>query len=206
MKESILEKSTELFNRSGIRAVTMDDVAKNLFISKKTLYQYFGDKDELVETIVKAQIKLTEINCVEFRKKAGNAVEEMILILEFVNAYFARRNPTAFHDLQRFYPRAWAHFTHHKENFLRKSIADNLKRGMKEKLYRTDMDFEIVSRLRMEQIECVFNNQLFPAEKFNLQRVHLHSMKLYMFGIVSLKGHQLINKYLSKLNKKNQKA
>lgn len=206
MKVHILEKATELFTRHGIRSVTMDDVSKHLSISKKTLYQHFTDKDNLVETIVLAQVKITEQNCLEFRKKAENAVEEMILILEFMNIYFSQRNPIAFHDLQKYYPKAWAHFTHHKENFLRKSIEDNLKRGIKEKLFHPDLNVNIVSRLRMEQVECVFNHELFPASHFNMQSVHDQSMKLYMYGITTLKGHQLINKYLSKLNKKKQKV
>ncbi|TSA49246.1 MAG: TetR/AcrR family transcriptional regulator [Sphingobacteriales bacterium] len=75
MKVNILEKATELFTRQGIRSVTMDDVSKHLSISKKTLYQHFTNKDDLVETIVKAQVKITEQNCVDFRKKAENAVE-----------------------------------------------------------------------------------------------------------------------------------
>lgn len=130
----------------------------------------------------------------------------MILILEFMNIYFSQRNPIAFHDLQKYYSKAWAHFTHHKENFLRKSIEDNLKRGIKEKLFHPDLNVNIVSRLRMEQVECVFNHELFPASHFNMQSVHDQSMKLYMYGITTLKGHQLINKYLSKLNKKKQKV
>ena len=206
MKEHILEKATELFTRRGIRSVTMDDVSKHLSISKKTLYLHFNDKDDLVETIVQAQIKISEVNCIEFQKKAENAVEEMILILEFMNIYFAQRNPTLYYDLQKYYPKAWTHFTHHKENFIRKSIEDNLKRGIKEKLFHSDLAVKIVSRLRMEHIECVFNHELFPVHQFNLQSVHEQSMKLYMYGITTLKGHQLINKYLSKLNKKKQKA
>lgn len=206
MKVHILEKATDLFTRYGIRSVTMDDVAKHLSISKKTLYQHFTDKNELVETIVKAQVEMTEGNCRLFQKQAENAVDEMILILEFINQYFSKRNPTAFHDLQKYHPEAWKHFINHKHNFLRKSIEENLKRGMKEGLYRKDLDIRIISRLRMEQVDAVFNGEIFPTPDFNLSEVHVHSMKLYMYGITTLKGHQLIDKCLLKLNKKKKKV
>lgn len=202
MKNIILEKATELFTRKGIRGVTMDDVAKQLSISKKTLYQYFGDKDDLVETVVKLQIAMTQQNLKIFQEQAINAVDEMILILEFINQFFSKRNPTAFHDLQKYHPNAWKHFLNHKNNFLRKSIEDNLKWGLKEGLYRKDIDIRIISRLRMEQVEAVFNDDIFPTPDFNLSEVHVHSMKFYMYGITSIKGHQLINECLLKLNKK----
>ncbi len=202
MKDRIIEKATELFTRHGIRSVTMDDVAKHLSISKKTLYAHFTDKDDLVETIVKAQVSMTEVNCKMFQKQAENAVDEMILILEFIHQFFSRRNPTAFHDLQKYHPQAWKIFLDHKYNFLRRSIENNLKRGIKEGLYRKDLDIQTISRLRMAQVDAVFNGEIFPIPEFNLSEVHVHSMKFYMYGITSLKGHQLINKCLLKLKSK----
>lgn len=205
MKDTILIKAAELFTRHGIKGVTMDDVARHLSVSKKTLYQHYTDKDELVESMVKEQVKMTELQCTSFKYTAENAVDELILIMEFMNQYFSQRNPTAFHDLQKYHTKAWGLFLHHKEHFLRKGIEENLKRGIKEKLFHADLNIKIVSKLRMEQIECVFDPQIFPINEFNIQQVHVHSMKLYAYGITTIKGHQLINKYLSKLNKKKQK-
>src|ERR1017187_1601563 len=92
-KERILEKATDLFMRYGIRSITMDEIAGQLGISKKTIYQFFTDKDELVEGVVDQEIQRNELKCIRFRKTSENAVHEIFVAVEEMAEMLKSMNP-----------------------------------------------------------------------------------------------------------------
>src|ERR1041384_3520028 len=132
----IRDKAKELFLRFGIRSVSMDDIAAQLGMSKKTIYQYFTDKDELVEAVIVHKINQMQKECTDSRKDAKDAVHEIFLVMERIIDQLRNMNPMIIYDLEKFHFRAFQRFSEHKNKFLAKMIEENIKWGVKEELYR----------------------------------------------------------------------
>src|SRR4051812_9665782 len=145
-KERITEKAHELFNRYGIRSVSMDDIAAQLGMSKKTLYQYYADKDELVNAVFETQLTENRNQCVDCSKKGENAIQEVFLSFDMVQELLASMNPAVLFDLQKYHPRGYLKFEEFRNNFLYKMIRANLERGIREELYRPEIDTDILAR------------------------------------------------------------
>jgi len=200
-KHDITVGAFSLFRRLGFKNVTMDDVARSMGISKKTLYEHFTDKDELVLAAVQLMLNENQQLTDEAFKAAKNAVDEIIKILIIMEQMVRGLNLVCYHDLQRYYPEAYQYLQSHKESYLYECISKNLQEGIEQGLYRDDLDVDIISRFRMESAMLVFQNDLFPQEKFSAVKVSTQIFSHYMYGIATLKGYKLISAYLNKLNK-----
>jgi TetR/AcrR family transcriptional regulator, cholesterol catabolism regulator len=194
-EERILKGSNELFRRYGIKSVTMDDIAKHLGISKKTIYQAYADKKELVNALTK-EVLLVHINSMNsMAQQSTNAIEEIINMMNYMGHEFAGINPNMFYDMQRHHPEAWIEFRNFKENSVMQCVVQNLEKGKEQLLYRKDLNNKIIARLRLEQVELAFNPAVFPPDKYNLSQVHVELLDHFLHGICTIKGHKLINKY-----------
>lgn len=194
-KERIQAKAHELFMQYGIRSVSMDDIANSLGMSKKTLYQYFADKDELVDAVVDAHIAIIQTDCAGCHKDAKDAVHEIFLTMENIIEQFSNMNPMVLNDLAKFHFRAYNRFKEHKDKFLVKIIRDNIEWGKKEELYRSDVNTDVMSKFRLESMMIPFNISIFPPGKFNLAELSGHIIEHFVYGLVTIKGHKLILKY-----------
>jgi AcrR family transcriptional regulator len=194
-KERILEKAHELFMQYGIRSVSMDDIANSLGMSKKTLYQYFIDKDELVEAVVDGHIMIMQTDCADCRKEAKNAVHEIFITMENIIEQLSNMNPMVLNDLAKFHFKAYQRFREHKDKFLAKIIRDNIEWGKKEELYRPDINTDVMSKFRLESMMIPFNISVFPPGKYNLAAISGQIIEHFVYGLVTIKGHKLILKY-----------
>src|ERR1700682_530959 len=156
-KDRILEKATELFMRYGIRSITMDEIAAQLGISKKTIYQFFTDKDAMVEAVFNEEIKQNEQECRGFSQSAENAVHEIFQAMDSFEEILKTMNPQLIHDLEKHHPVAFKRLKQYKYQFLYTMIMENLARGVREDLYRTDLNTDITSRHRIETVFMPFN-------------------------------------------------
>ena len=136
MKERIQQKARELFMRYGFRSVTMDEIAGQTGVSKKTLYQFFEDKDALVEAVMQGELAYMQTQCTKQVKEAENAIQEIFLDMDAMEDVMDALNPQIIFDLEKFYPRTFEKFKKHKNNFLLDIIKKNLERGIEEELYR----------------------------------------------------------------------
>lgn len=195
VQERIRQKADELFRRFGIRSVTMDDIATQLGMSKKTIYQYFADKDELVDAVAVDEIHYSQECCLRDTEASSNAIEEIFRVMEFVEVMFRNMNPTMLHDLEKYHPTGYRKFLEHKNKFLYEMIKKNIERGIEEELYRPEIDTEIMSRYRIESMMLVFNTELFPSQKYNLAKLHNEILEHFLYGLATLKGYKLILKY-----------
>jgi TetR/AcrR family transcriptional regulator, cholesterol catabolism regulator len=193
--KKILQGAEELFFKYGIKAITMDDIAKHLAISKKTIYQYYKEKEEIINTLMNEKIKEDEKKFSKIHSDSTNVIQEVFAIMRCLSEDVGKINPVIFYELQKFYPEAWKKFTHFKENFIRKQVEESLKRGQEQGYVRKDVNTGILSRMRMEQIQLGFNTQVFPQDKFTVVEVQLAMTEHFLYGICTLKGHKLINKY-----------
>lgn len=194
-KDRILKGAEELFFKYGVKSITMDDIAKHLGISKKTIYQFYADKNEIIETLMRQHIENNECECRAIMKETANVVEEFLAMIKHISAMFSKMNPALFYDLQKYHPKAWKLISEFKGNFIERNVEESLMRGIKEGLVRKDINIKIITRVRVEEIELAFNPQAFPPDKFKLVDVQLALLEHFLYGICTLKGYKLINKY-----------
>ncbi len=194
-KQRIQKAAHDLLMQFGIRSVSMDDIAANLGMSKKTIYQYFKDKDELVAAVVDEVIKTNQCSCLEDRDKAENAVHEIFLVMEMMAKMFKTMNPSILFDMQKYHPVAFQKFAKHKNEFLFNMCTTNMERGLKEGLYRPELAVDILCRYRVETMFIPFNPEFQNSVKHSLAKIEEEILVHFLFGLVSLKGYELIMKY-----------
>jgi AcrR family transcriptional regulator len=195
VKERILTKAADLFMRYGIRSITMDEIANQLGISKKTIYQFFTDKDDMVSAVIEQEIKRNEAECIQFRDGAADAVHEIFLALEDLDEMLKYTNPLMLYDLEKHHPRAFQKIKGYKYQFLYKALLDNLQRGIREEVYRNDFQSDIVAKNRIESAFLIFNPDLFPHSRYKMSEVSYELAMLFLHGVVTTNGKKLIEKY-----------
>jgi AcrR family transcriptional regulator len=201
-KERILIKAEELFMQYGIRSVSMDDIANNLGMSKKTLYQYYTDKDELVDAVVDGHISMIQTDCISCRKDAKDAIHEIFITMERIMSEFSNMNPMLLYDLEKFHFRSFRHFKEHKNKFLAQIIRQNLEWGINEELYRPDINIDVMCKFRLESMMIPFNVSVFPPGKYNLASLSEKIIEHFVYGLATIKGHKMIQKYNEQRQKK----
>ncbi len=194
-EDRILLEAGELFYRNGIKSITMDDIASNLGISKKTIYQFYPDKDSIVMALTIMELKDQQSQMEQMRITSANAIDEIFKAMTCITGTFSRITSNLFYDMQKYHPASWMMFREYKEHKMQLFVEENLLAGIKQDLYRKDINIKILAKLRIEQVTMVFNPVIFPPEKYAIKDVQLLLLDHFVHGITTLKGHKLINKY-----------
>lgn len=195
MKERIQLKAKDLFHRYGFKSVTMDEIASQLGVSKKTIYQYYSDKDELVDVVVRDLTAFSKSLCDESIGSSKNAIHEVFQAMDVTQQILADMNPTMMYDLERSHPKTFNVFLDFRNKYLYEQIISNLKRGIEEGLYRPDINVEVMAKIRLEGLMIGFNVDIFPPSRFTIGEAQKLIIEHFLFGIASLKGYNLILKY-----------
>jgi AcrR family transcriptional regulator len=195
IKERILTGALELFMKYGIRSITMDDIARHLSISKKTIYQYYADKDEVVTMMSMMHLERNRVRCDSFKNAAKDAIDEMVRISICVRQDFQKINPSMLYDLQKYHATAWKKWIEHKYNYVKNSIVTNLKQGILEGFYRQEIEPEILAVARLELIQLTFNDQVFNPDKYDILEVHSQMFEQFIYGVLSERGRKVYEKY-----------
>ncbi|NQY08904.1 MAG: TolC family protein [Flavobacteriales bacterium] len=197
--ENILVEVYALFTRNGIKSTTMDDVARALGISKKTLYQFVNDKPDLVSSVIAYQIELDKNVVDNIFEQGVNAIDEMIAIKIYFTNKLSEIHPSFHFDMEKYYPGTWKIFLDYKNSYVLDCVIKNMEKGVKEGYYRTDLHIPIISRIYVGRIDQIFDSGIFPVSEFNFPEVNVENMKYHIRGIASDKGL----KYLDKNNVKS---
>jgi AcrR family transcriptional regulator len=202
-KERIKQATHDLVMKYSIRSVSMDDIAASVGMSKKTLYHHFADKDELVKAVVEGVIAENRFVCQGHMAAAENAVHEIFLAMEMMVEMFQTMNPSIIYEMQKYYPEAYQKFHLHKIKFLLAHMEQNLERGIKEELYRPEINAQILARFRVESMFIPFNPEFqHSLNKYNLLQLEEQILTNFLFGLVSAKGYKLAVKYIADREKK----
>ncbi|MBK6634242.1 MAG: TetR/AcrR family transcriptional regulator [Chitinophagaceae bacterium] len=200
-KQRIRKAAHDLVIQYSIRSVSMDDIAANLGMSKKTIYQYFKDKDELVEAVVDDVIDTNQCICNTDREKADNAVHEIFLVMDMRVEMFKTMNPSILFDMQKYHQAAFMKFQKHRNEYLYNVCRQNLERGIREELFRPEINVEIMARYRVETMLTAFNPDFQRYLKKSLLEIEEEIIIHYLFGLVTLKGYKLVLKYMEQKKK-----
>lgn len=195
IKDRILKGAWELFMKYGIRSVSMDDVARHLSVSKKTLYQYFADKDEIVTMVAAYYMEENHKKYEGFHTAAKNAIDELVQISVCLKKDFQKMNSSLLFDMQKFHPKAWGAWLAHKQKHIRQSIIRNLSQGVEEGFYRPEINKDILAGMRLELIQLSFDEQVFPSANYNLAEVNIQIFEHFIYGILTDKGRKVYEKY-----------
>ncbi len=146
-KNDITERTERLFMKVGIRSVTTDDIARELGISKKTLYQHFTNKEELVGAVLRQHLQREQKRISGVCLEANDALDEIIRIGTTITTMVEEVSASTLYDLQKYYRRYWEYMIREQDAFIMGCIIRNLKRGMQESLYRRDISLDITAKI-----------------------------------------------------------
>ena len=191
IQKKILTAANTLFSKYGVRSVTMDDIARHITVSKKTLYQYFNDKDHIVSEAMGLHMERMMDEYAEIFDKNMSAIEELREISKCFRRSLMEVNPSLLFDLQKYHADAWDKWQGYKKSFVKNSILKNIVKGQKEGYYRGELDAEIIAVFRMEQVEISFNDNVYPREQFDFKQVQLMLFDHFAHGLLTNKGLEL---------------
>jgi len=194
-KEKLTRGAEELFLRYGLRSVSMDDIARHLGISKKTIYQHFVDKDEVVATVAKGHMERQRQEFRQIAKESKNSVEELVKMSICIKETMRNINPSLLFDMQKYHQKAWTEWLAFKQKFIRENIIRNLKQGIEEGVFREDVDMEVIATMRLEQVQMIFDNNVFPRHHYNVTDVSMQLFDHFVHGLFTDKGRKLYSKY-----------
>jgi TetR/AcrR family transcriptional regulator, cholesterol catabolism regulator len=192
-RERIIEVAAEMFSVYGMKAVTMDSLAGHLGMSKRTIYEIFADKDELLIGVLQSMAERQNQLVRKVLDESGNAIIAIFKLLEFNREHFQNMSPAFQSDLKRF---------HH--NVLIKKDGKSampdysstrivIEKGIKQKLFRKDINADLVNRNLYSIARSVMDNELYPFDLFSRREVLKNGMINYLRGISTPEGIELIN-------------
>lgn len=184
----VIVGAAEVFMRYGLKSVTMDDIAKNLGCSKKTLYEVVSDKAQLVLKVMQTYIQKESHEISEILAKHENAIDQMIAISKHVNLTLSSIHPSIHFDLEKYFPEAYRMFLNHKETHIFQVVKDNLELGQRQLLYRENMNAEVLARIYTAKIDILFDADIFPHAKHRFADVYDEFIRYHIRGIASESG------------------
>lgn len=191
----LLEKSGELFKKYGIKNLTMDDLAKEMGMSKKTIYTFVEDKSELVKLTMQNYLEEERRQLEDILKPSKNSVDEMIQMISYFFNQVREFNPSALNDLQKYYPETWEIYNEYRFHFMLNRVVENLEKGVSQGVYRKDLNADIISKIYIAGIDILINQFLFPSKKYVFIDTYKEYLNYHLRGIVSPKGLKFLEQH-----------
>ncbi len=191
-----LQKVIGFFMQNGIKSHTMDDVSRFLGISKKTLYSFVSSKNDLVNQVMTLTMEDDKAQCVHIINQGGNAIDKIYAINRKVSEKLQKTQPVVIYDLKNYYPEAWQIVQDYRSDFIYNEIKNSLEVGIEEGLFR-DFNVEIIAKANISLIYSIFEEKLFPTDKYSFTEIHKEIVKYHIRGIANENGLKYINELLN---------
>ena len=189
-KQQIVTKAKDLFMCYGIKSVSMDDLARELGVSKKTLYQFVENKADLIEQIFAEHLANEKQLLSQYKHDATNAIDEILKIARHMIRELRTFSVTVMYDLQKYYRSTWRLLHNVHEQYFFHIIKDNLERGIAEGVYRQDITPDVVAKLYISKSSSVADQECFPTKDYPVDELFIEHMNYHLNGIVSQKGRE----------------
>ena len=198
MKNKIIIRATELFLSLGFKSVTMDDLAQSMGISKKTIYQFFKNKDQLIRSCTRSiQTKLVE-EFNEIRKNAGNPIIELFQVKKEVMKILGNTETAPQFQLQKFYPEIYKELKDREFDLVGKNLQKSLERGINSGYFRKEINIDFIMRIYLNGLAGVRDINLFPLSEFKVEQVLEEFIEYHLRAISTKKGLSLLNRIYKK--------
>jgi len=201
--KNIISKVRLLFMKYGIKSVTMDDVARELGISKKTLYQYVENKNDLLSKIFEMEIEDSDCYIEGIDRTNINAIEELFIIHKFLNKVLKEYSPSSLYDLKKYYPEFYSKMTLVRRGKIYQRVLRNLFKGIDEGLYRGDINTELIAKIQVERTEKTMDSDYLTLTEISTPDIFLELFKYHIRGIATEKGLKELDKEIEKLKTSN---
>ena len=198
MKEIILNKAVDLFLHYGFKSVTMDDIANDLAISKKTIYKYFSHKLDLIDASTILVHERVDKMIGEIAMKDFNAIEENFIVKSIFKDMFKNVKTSPMFQLKKYYPETYSKVMQHQMSTFSKCIRDNLHKGIKENLYRSDIDIDIVMKFYFQLINGAYDGELFGANMEEIMKTEVKILEYHTRSIATSRGVKVLEEQLIK--------
>lgn len=204
MEEKILETSADLFLNYGFKSITMDDIANRIGISKKTIYQHYKNKHELIEASTLHLFEQISSGINLICNLHNNPVEEIYQIKNFVMTHLKGEKSSPQYQLQKYYPKIYKNLKNKQFDLMQGCVIENLNHGIQQGYYRSDIDVQFISRLYFSNMVALKDHDLYPVELFSMQNIMNQYLEYHLRGICTPKGLLVLNKVLSKESLSNE--
>jgi AcrR family transcriptional regulator len=205
-KQHIISESIQLFLKFGVKSLTMEDIARKLGISKKTLYTHVKDKEDLLLQAVILFGKFEDKQLSEICSRGLNAIDESLEIKKWVLDMIQNIHPSVAYDIEKFYPAVSKRMKTSRHENVYRSIYQNIVKGQKEGLYRSDINADILAKLYIGRMESIFDQELFPSTTYNVSDVYMEWFIYHIHGMATSKGLQLLENNFKNNKTKTRKS
>lgn len=200
MENKIIEKAAEMYLTLGFKSVTMDDIASEMGISKKTIYHHFENKNDLVEAVTLYLFETISCGIDEIMTLDKNPIEELFVIKDFVMKNLKNESVSPIYQLQKYYPQI--HKTLMSRQFAKMGdcVIDNLKKGINQGLFRDDINLELIVRFYFAGMTSIKDAELFNPIQFDTKEVQETYLEYHLRGITTEKGLTILKQILKNNN------
>lgn len=198
--DHLLKQAGEIFMRYGLKSVTMDDVCRELGISKKTLYQYVSDKNDLIAKVLDQDIQEDEKVICALQTSGLSAIDELLHIQKMVTEKVQHMHSSIIYDLKKYYPESWGRIIRHRNEFIVGCIEQNIIKGQKEGVFRTDIHSALIAKIYASRIEVSIDPSLYSGLKITPAEVYAEAMRYHIRGIATEKGLKYLESTQNKTN------
>lgn len=196
MKETIIEKSCELFLNLGFKSVTMDEIATAIGVSKKTIYKYFSNKTDLVTAVTNTMFEKISCGIDHVCGIEMNPIDEIFAIKKLVLEHLKDEKSSPQYQLQKYYPKIFLSLKQKQFQVMQKCVIENLERGIEMELYRKNVDVDFVSRIYFVGVTGIKDNDMFPIKNYVMKTLMNQYLEYHLRGICTPKGILQLEKQL----------
>jgi len=189
-RQRILVIATEQFARFGVRAITMEDLARQAGISKKTIYLEFEDKKDLVKAVFAKILDEDRIRLTDIMEQTDGVIEHLVQTSKMMRERLTSINPLVILEVQKYFPEAWKLFDSFKEQTIQSDLINVLERGKALGYFRPEIDSRVLAKVRLTQITSAFDPKSFAEADYNLVEEQMIVLDHFLHGIFTEKGRQ----------------
>jgi TetR/AcrR family transcriptional regulator, cholesterol catabolism regulator len=188
-QSQIIQGAFRLFYKFGIRSISMDDISRELCMSKKTMYQYFKNKEELVGKGLEEETMKESCQYSSIHETYPNPIDALLEVSKLTCQLLADINPNFIYDLKKYYPEIYKNYIDHTRTHVFSKIRENMLRGIEEKLYRPELSVDLISRLYVQKLEDIMDSEFnIPDEKVAINKIFMVMFENHIRGISTPEG------------------
>lgn len=200
MKNKILETAAEMFLNLGFKSVTMDDIAKEIGVSKKTIYTHFKNKTSLVEEVTNSMFCVISEGIGLIHEQQKNPIKELYEVKHFVMTYLKDEKSSPQYQMQKYYPKIYKVLKRKQFEFMQECIKENLSRGINQGLFRENIDIDFIARIYFNGMLGIKDHELFPLKNFSMNTLMNNYLEYHLRGICSEKGQKELDNQLKTIH------
>ena len=200
MKKKIIIKASELFLNLGFKSVTMDDIANEMGISKKTIYKFFNNKEILVDNCVTYVHEKISASICELTNLGYNAIEENFAVKNMFKDIFGKSNTSPMHQLQKYYPIIFKRVMVEEFKIFEECVGTNIKKGIEQGLYRNDIEEVLALKFYFILVFGLHDDAVFKNKNYTMNELEIKVLEYHTRAIASAKGIKVLEKELKKIN------